>query len=398
VNIRFVTASLLMASVVEAAGFRLNETGARASGMGNAVTALSDDATALYFNPAAIAGHKGVDASVGVALIIPSLSFKRDTSGQTTSIRSNLSTPFNAFLTYGLNEQFSLGLGLFNPYGASAQWPDGWEGAGRALNSSVQTFALNPTMSFAFHPRFKVGGGIQIMRGTVLIERGLDFVDSSGKVSLGAGAWGLGFNAAMQIELIERTLFLGATYRSQVDLDFSGRAAFSNVPNSFRSLLSDQKVTSQISLPQSASFGLGYKATERLRLGLDVNLTAWDSFQALTISFENPALTNPLSKKWMTVASLHVGGEYDLSDAFKGRLGFVYDPATTIRSTLTPDLPDATRYRFSAGAGWRSSSGFGVDLSYQFILLAASQSTAPGFAGTYTGSAHIVSLNVGFRQ
>ncbi len=397
-KMRFLSALLLVASVSYGAGFRLTESGARAAGMGGAVTALSDDATAVYFNPAAIVGRKGLDTSIGVSLILPAVSFKRDSSGVTTSTKPGVSTPLNVYLNYGLSEQFALGLGVFNPFGASAQWPDGWEGAGRALSSSVQTFAINPTMAFAFHPRFKIGGGIQIMRGTVLIERALDFVDSAGKVRLGAGAWGLGFNAGVQVEVIEKTLNLGVNYRSRVDLDFSGRADFTNIPDAFQGLLADQKVTSPIALPDTAAFGLGFKPTDSLRFGLDVNLTAWDSFKALTINFENSALTNPLAKKWLTVASVNVGAEYDFNEAFRGRLGFVYDPAATIKSTLTPDLPDATRYRFSAGAGWRSSFGLALDVAYQFVLLAPSVSTAPGFSGTYTGSAHILSLNLGYRM
>jgi long-chain fatty acid transport protein len=388
----------LMATSASAAGFRLTEAGARASGMGGAVSALIDDSTALYFNPAGILGRTGLDASVGISLILPSVTFSNDATGVSTSTLPGVATPFNLFLSYGLTENLAVGIGIFNPYGASATWPSGWEGAGRALTSSVQTFDINPTIAYALHPRLKLALGFQAVRGTVFIERGLNFVDSAGKVSLGGDAWGFGWNAGMQLEVIEKVLFFGGSYRSAVGMNFAGRAHFSNVPGDFQSLLADQKITSSISLPDTASFGVGIKPIEALRIGLEVNATVWQSFTDLTIAFENPALTNPLPKRWQSVASFNAGVEYAFTQAIAGRLGFVWDPTASPGETLTPDLPDATRYRITAGAGWRSSFGLGVDLAYQYVILAPAHSSAPGFAGTYSGSAHVVSLNVGYRM
>ncbi len=397
-KMRILAALMLVSLPVFGAGFRLTEGAARASGMGNAVTALTDDATSIYFNPAGLAGHKGIDASAGISLIFPSVSFKNASSGVSTATLSSVATPLNAYLSYGVTEQFSLGLGVSNPFGASARWPADWEGAGRSLSSSVQTFNINPTMAFMLHPRFRVGGGIQVMRGTVLIERAFNFVDQSGAVKLGGGAWGLGWNAGVQVDVVEKLLTIGASYRSSVDMAFAGRAAFSNVPGEFRSLLADQPITADITLPGTIAVGVGLKASDALRFGLDVSVTSWDSFKALTIAFENPALTNPLPKNWWSVGSVHVGGEYDVSRAFKARLGLVYDPSASRGNTLTPDLPDATRFRFSVGAGWRADFGLTVDAAYQFVLLSPSVSTAPGFGGTYAGSASIVSVNVGYRM
>jgi hypothetical protein len=105
----------------------------------------------------------------------------------------------------------------------------------------------------------------------------------------------------------------------------------------------------------------------------------------------------PLKKKWWDTASLHLGGEYDVTPSLSARVGFVYDPTPTPANTLTPDLPDATRLKFAAGAGWRHPSGFFADLAVQIVALLPQESTAVGFPGTYSGSAGVLSFTVGYR-
>jgi long-chain fatty acid transport protein len=40
---------------------------------------------------------------------------------------------------------------------------------------------------------------------------------------------------------------------------------------------------------------------------------------------------------------------------------------------------------------------FRADLGYQFVALADKESSAPGIPGTYSGSAHVFGLTLGFN-
>jgi len=397
-NRLLVSCVVLTSALAGASGFNLDTQGARASGMGTAVAGLIDDASALYFNPAGLAGREGLEAQLGGSLIIPSVSFASDASGQTTGANSEVATPFNVYATYGFSKDIAMGLGVFVPFGSGAAWPDGWEGAGRALLSSVQTFDLNPTVAFRLHPRLKFGFGVDIIFGTVLIERGLDFVTSQGKVSLGGGATGVGWNMGFQLEMVEKYAFLGGTYRAAVPMHFTGRSHFADVPPELQAVLKDQPITSDVTLPDVATVGIGLRPTDKLRFGLDITAVTWGSFKNLTIAFEDDSLTNPLPKRWTDVASVHLGGEYDVTQDIQARLGFVYDPTGTPVDTVTPDLPDFTRVKVTLGGGWKSSFGLTADLAYQFVYLQSQKSTAPGFSGTYSGTAHVISVNVGYRM
>jgi long-chain fatty acid transport protein len=387
---------VLVSSHALASGFRLETHHARAAGMGIAVTALTDDASAIVYNPAGLAGRKGFDVQAGLSLVVPSIVFSSDATGQATQTLTRLSTPINLNVAWGLSEDFSVGLGLFNPFGAGASWPTDWEGRGRALSSNVQTFALNPTVAYRVHPRFKLGAGVQLVRGTVAIERGLSFIDSEGTVSLAGDAFGLGWNVGLQGTLVDDRLTWGMTWRSSVPLTFTGRAHFGATPPEFQARLADQAIVAAVTLPDVATVGLGLLATKRLRVGLDVNVVTWSSFKQLFIDFTNNDLDNPLPKRWRDTVSVHLGTEYDVTSHLRGRLGFVYDTAATPADTLTPDLPDAQRVRFCAGAGYRFEVGLSVDVGYQFVLLIPQASTAPGFSGTYSGTAQVIGVNAGF--
>lgn len=394
----FFACVVLISSSVLAGGFRLDGQDAQAMGMGNAVTASASGASAVYFNPAGLSGVKGFDALVGVSLILPKVSFTSIASGATTSTKSSVSNPINAYVSYGITDDLAVAVGFYTPFGASAQWPAGWEGSSKSLTSNVQTFDINPAVSYRVLPRLKLGAGLQITRGTVFLERGLDFLDSQGKVQVGGDAWGLGWTAGIQGEVVEKRLFLGASWKSAVPLAFKGRAHFVDVLESFQSRLADQPASADVTLPHVGAVGVSFSPIDSLRFGLDANFVTWSSFQKLEIKFEKGELTNPLPKKWTNQVSVHAGAEYKVNDAFAVRLGAIYDPTGSPQDTVTPDLPDATRVRVAVGAGWKSDFGLRADFAYQLVVLLSQPSTAPGIAGTYSGMAHVFALNVGFKM
>jgi long-chain fatty acid transport protein len=388
---------VLLASPAFAAGFRIDTQSGRAVGMGTAVAAMIDDASANFYNPAGLTGAPGFEVQAGDTLIFPQLKYT-SVAGETTGTEIEVSPPPHVFARFGVIDQLAVGFGLFVPFGATGNWPEDWPGQFLARSSALQTFDFNLNVAYRPHPRFSIAFGVNLVRGTVYIERHLNFIDSVGAVELGGGAWGFGVNGGVQFEVIEKFLFFGATLRGAVPLDFTGRAHFSDVPASFSSQLADQNISAHIELPLVASFGLGFKPMEKLRLALDITYVNWNSFRELRISFENPALTQPLAKNWWDTASVHVGAEYDVTDFVRARLGFVYDPTPSPSNTLTPDLPDATRIKVAAGVGWRHESGFKVDFGFQFVALLAQHSGFPGFAGSYGGTAEVVSLTLGYKR
>ncbi len=386
-----------------AAGFRIDTQAGRATGMGSAVSAFIDDSSANFYNPAGLTTRgKGFEVMAGDTLIIPQLKFTGE-DGNTTSSSFQVSPPPHLYARAGLFDELAVGIGFFVPYGASGNWPPDWVGQYRAKHSSLQTYNLNVNLAYQPHRRISFAAGVSVIRGTVFIERNLNFVDNvedtPGTVELGGSAWGVGFNGGVRLEAIEDLLYVGGSIRSSSNLIFTGRSHFSNIPTEFQSRIYDQPIRAGVTLPVTGQFGLGFKLFKKLRAAIDVTYVGWSSFRELRIEFQdNPDLTVPLPKRWFDTASLHLGLEYDVTQSIQARVGFVYDPTPSPSDTLTPDLPDASRIKVSAGIGYTHPSGLFADLGFQFVALLSQRSTAPGFPGTYSGTAQVISLSIGFRR
>lgn len=390
--------SVLIASPVLAAGFRLDVNSARGTAMVGAVSALVDDASANFYNPAGLAqAGKGFEAMAGVTLILPQVHFT-STAGDTASTAFTAVPPPHVYARLGLFDWLAFGIGMFTQYGNNVTWPDAWAGRFLATQSNLQTFNVDLNVALRPHRRISLAGGLDIVRGTVYLARDFNFIDSTGALQMGGGAWGWGYNFGLQLEVIEDVMYFGGTVRGSTPLNFTGNAHFDNVPEEFASQLYDQPISASVTLPLTASFGLGFKIGERLRIEADVTYVDWSAFQALTVNFsKNPALSVPQQKKWWDTAAFQIGAEYDVSQSISARLGFMVDPTPSPSSTLTPDLPDSTRLNFGAGIGWRHASGLKIDFGFQLVALLAHESTSPGFTGTYGGTAEVLSLSVGWK-
>ena len=388
--------TLLAAGASQAAGFQIDTQSARATGMGNASTAMLDDSSAIYSNAANILGVKKLDITIGDTGILPSIEFT-PTGGTAQGQKMTLSPPPHVFVVYRPFEKAAFGLGAYTPYGARSRWVDGFVGRFKGRESSLASYYINPTFAYQVHENIRLGVGVDVVRSTVELKRSLNFIQSEGAVHLGGGAWGVGFNAGLQAEVLpDDELTVGVHYRSAVATTFKGSADFQNVPLEFQNRLVDQDVEADVKFPATLSLGLAGKPMENLTLALDIQLVDWASFQELTIQFPgNPALNNPVAKKWVAKAKYHLGAEYGLSPELQLRAGLVADLSPSPAETLTPDLPDADRYKFTVGAGYALGK-LRADAAYQFVLLAETESEAPGIEGTYSGTAHVFGVTLGY--
>ncbi|MCE9671550.1 OmpP1/FadL family transporter [Myxococcus stipitatus] len=387
--------AVLAAGTSQAAGFQINTQSARSTGMGNAAAAWLDDSSAIYSNAANILGVNKLDVQVGDTGILPGIKFTPD-GGVEQGQKTTLSPPPHLFFVYKPVEKAAFGVGVYTPFGARSRWEDGFIGRFRAQESALAVYDINPTAAYQLHERFRFGAGLNIYRGTLELKRALGFVESEGTVHLGGSSWGWGYNVGVQVDVLPKVVTFGLHYRSAADLTFKGDADFQNVPAEFQSRLPDTRVQGDVTLPATVAAGISVTPLENLRIAFDANWVDWSSFQELAIEFpDNPAINNPLPKRWHAKWNYHLGAEYGVTPDFQVRLGFILDPAPTPGGTLTPDLPDANRFGVSAGLGYKWQ-GLRADLGYQFVSLADKESYAPGISGTYNGSAHVLGLTLGY--
>lgn len=389
--------TLLAASTSQAAGFQIDTHSARSTGMGNAAVAALDDSSAIYSNAANILGVEKLDITVGDTGILPLIQFT-PTGGSAQGQKTTVSPPPHVFAVYRPAEKLAFGVGLYTPFGARSRWVDDFVGRFRSRESSLAAWYINPTVAFQFHESFRFGAGVDLVRSTVELRRALGFVESEGEVHLGGAAWGVGYNLGFQAVILPKELSVGVHYRSAVSSTFKGFADFQNVPTEFQTRLQDQRVEADVTFPSTLSLGLAATPTERLTLAFDAQFVDWYTFKELSVEFpDNPELNNPLQKKWKGKVKYHLGAEYGMTPDLQLRAGFVVDLSPSPAETLTPDLPDADRYKISVGAGYKLGN-LRADAAYQLVLLADTESSAPGIDGTYSGSAHVLGVTLGYSM
>jgi long-chain fatty acid transport protein len=441
---------LFTASTSFAAGFRLPEAGAKAMGMGFAFTAQADDPSAIYFNPAGLTQLKGRNVMVGVTYVrengadfTGTTPLTLNTSTGVFDSRSETQKSLNFFIPNmyytktAPDGYFAYGVGIFAPFGLGQEYKNKTTSIFRDQITKIdlQTIVVNPTVAFKINEVLSVGGGIDFMYGMAELEQ-------TGVVRLGAApldqvnifqldldgdgtAWGYNFGVLVKAT---ENLRIGANYRSPFALDIKdGDVNLSNinstvpfVPNPapppaaftaaqvFGGTSFVTKAKTRIKMP--ATFALGGSYTMgRLTVNADADWTFWSSFQTLDIDFRtNTGLLPDVSRpeRWENVVAVRVGGEYRVTDPLALRLGFVYDPTPVPADTLSPLLPDSDRLFYTAGAGYKVGA-WTIDLAYMYVdkrdrtvnnqVNLAPPRTGSGFNGTWSGDAHLVALDVGYK-
>jgi long-chain fatty acid transport protein len=410
----------LVVTDARAAGFGLNEHGAKAMAMAGAYTAIADTPEAIFFNPAGIATLSGLQLEAGVSLIAPTMSYTgpNPETGQEVTVDGVKHLFFipNFHGSYRVHDRIAVGLGLYVPYGLTTEWEKtvtvngqqvGWWGRAISEKIGLKTVYLNPTIAAKLHPRIYLGAGLTVVKAAVSLNRAVTLSATPAEdidIHLSGDTWGFGATAGLLVKVLPELLNAGFTFRSGVNLTFDGNAAFTRggsataVPAGLRTQLTDGPVEAKLNLPHVFSFGLAAFPIKPLTLGFAFDVIMWSSYDKLEINFkENPALSSAEPKLWNNTIAVRIGAEYRVLPQLPLRVGFIFDQGPPPPSTLGPELPDADRYEFTLGGGYELK-GFRIDLAYQFLTSGAFEnSETAALPGEYTAAAHLVGLSLGYK-
>jgi long-chain fatty acid transport protein len=378
-----------------ASGFLIYDLSGEALGRASAVSASVADATAVWFNPARLVFLGGSSVSVGGVFVTARSQLRpADGSPPTDSQRSNNLLP-TFYAHAALGDRVAIGMGGYTAFGIGIDWPPNWVGRENAIGASLETFALNPTLSVKLHPRVGLAAGFDAVRAAVDFRTGLPTL-VGGDVRLGGGTWGYGWNAALQVNAIPERLHVALTYRSRIRLDFNGRADFQPEHIEFARELPDQGGSAQITLPDILTVGLMGRPRPDLTLGLDANWVRWTSYSAVDIAFDT-APSKVLRPDGQDSLTLRAGVDWatHFCQGLHLRTGVIYDQGAVPATGLGPGLPDGNRIDIAAGVGY-ARGPFKIDLGYLLVLFLDANATGgvEGPVGTYSTTANLVGLTL----
>ncbi len=420
-------AALSIAGQAHGAGFSLYEQGARALGTAGAFTARADDPSAIFFNPSGLANVEDKQLLISPNLIYYKSEFSGTAPfpgyGVEEETKGEVFPPVALYYAQGIGKKYAAGIGIYSPYGLQVAWKDPADFTGRAISSlsKITPFYFVPSAAWAPSPSFRVGAGATIVLSKVELQRSLqaynpldDRTDDIGVVDLESHTGsGVGFNAGVQWWPGDATWKLGATYRSEVDIDYAGKADFTQLPTgnpTFDAVVAgsfppDQRVETAVEFPAQASLGVGRQLGTSWYAEVNANWTQWSSFATLELEFaDTPSRNLSIPEVWEDVFNIRGGLEYRKGGTcdWAWRGGYYFDESPQPTEGVGPLLPDADRHGLTAGAGWRNTCGTTID-AYVLAVLAGERSTEginrDGYDGTYkSGSMSAgVSLGLTFR-
>jgi long-chain fatty acid transport protein len=408
-------------AVLGAQGFGIYEQGTCAMGRaGTGVAAPCADGSAMFFNPAGLAGLKGGHATIGVTLLDIKGGFTDDIFRQTTNLDEPLLAVPQAYVSYGVTPQLGVGIGLFAPYGLETQWPTSFDGRFTGYRNVIRSVYLQPTAAYQVTPWLKVGAGFDIAFGSAELNRRLDLANQPVPAALGVPAGtlfsqfgiapGTDFaNAHLEatktavaghfgaIAQITKQLSIGARYLMRTKFDYTGTAQFNQVltnlllPASilgipagtsvdlllaapppqgfgvFTTLLANQPVSLTLRNPEQLALGLAYKVREDWTVFGDYQHTWWSQLNQAYFVFQNPSLNQTLYLNYHDTNGFRFGAEWVKDRTWTLRGGYLYHNGAAPAEVVTPILPEGNRNEFTGGVTVTVARGFTAEVAYQYI-------------------------------
>lgn len=372
--------------------YQMNLQGLRQVAMGGSGTAISWDASSIFYNTAGLADLDRFQ--LYVAGFSPTRSTRYVQSPGLYIANSHATTQYPINVYFGgpvaYKSRVNLGLGIYSPFGHRIAWDADWRGRYLSQEMRMNTLFFQPTISYRLHSQLSLGLGLIYATGSVEMSQALPVQNQAGEegsASLSTRGRGYGFQAGVQWKPTSR-LHLGLTYRSQVNMKSTNGLAQFRVPQSLSSQFPTTSYDTRLPLPMVASLGLGVQASARLHLQADLNFTGWAAFRELNIDFkENTGMLKDLRspREFRNTLSLHLGGHYKLSDRVSLMLGGALEPSPVKDGRVSPEFPDAHQGLVSGGLSYRPHRKITalLALEYRYGLSREGSFDPAGFQGTY---------------
>jgi long-chain fatty acid transport protein len=360
----------------QADGFRNPPPDAAGLARGGASVAQAEDASAVYYNPANLAGQERSSAVVAASFARTETEYRAGPASATSE--SEWQVLPSVFACFPLAKAGSTaGLGISTPFGQSSEWPEQSVFRYSApYFAEMQLVNVNPAVAWPLSEKLRVGAGLDLYVSSLEFRQFYPWAMASGAAGLPDGVarfeadgTGLGANLGLSWD-VAPSHRLALAYRSAVKVDYEGDFRLSGMPPPAQAagFRPSSDFSTEIEFPNLVAAAWGVRVSDRVRVEADVEWVNWSSYEELELDVGRNAALLPadaIRADWEDTWTFAIGADWAFRPGWTARAGYAYLESPVPDETFSPSLPDANRHVVSLGLGY-ARGDHRVDLAVAF--------------------------------
>ncbi len=391
---------ILFSTSTFANGLSMNSVGTRALGMGGAFVGLANDGTALYWNPAGLAGLNSRVYIFGTD-VIPMENYKFSQAGIDANTVTNHYISPNFIINYSTGK-LAFALGVYVPAGLGSEFngadlknltapfgPYEWM-------SKIAVINISPGFAYQVTEKLSVGVALNIFYGMFDLKKPYDTpMDITGDgvpdvlPQYSEESTGMGYGATIGLKYsVNNKLSLGFTYKTSTAVNMDGTAKLGTVNM-------EDNFTRKITWPTWVGGGVAYHPANNITVTLDAQYSNWKALDKLVAEYDKWG-EGEFILNWKDAIQYRIGFEHTLNKSFTYRLGYYYDPAPAPDETLNILFPSSTNNAFTGGFTY-SFGKIQIETAAEYLL--GKERVIPyqnGYAMPGNHTLDVLSFSLGF--
>ncbi|MBS0290319.1 MAG: outer membrane protein transport protein [Proteobacteria bacterium] len=368
----------------QAGGVILYEIGSDDIGLASAgYSARAQDPSTIYTNPAGMTRLQGNQTFIGVQGLYEDIDFNINSASPFLGFESG-GNPIKAFpggsffYNQSITENFKIGLGIYGNFGAVIKYDGDWVGRYTAVKDTLIGSSIQPTLAYRVNEKLSLGAGPVFMYGILRSKTRINnspfqlfnFHDS--ELSLSAREWGYGVNLGALYEFNPCTR-IGVTYTSQIKLNFSSTATFTDNSPSLnfilrRNGLLDAEVDIGIKVPQTIMGSIYHQFSPTWAFLGSIGWQAWSKFGKVDVGIDS---TDPISltinRNYKNTWHGAAGFQHQISAFWLLNFGIGYDSRFQDSANVSIAAPANSAWRFGIGTKHSMLKCLDVGAAFEYI-------------------------------
>ncbi|TCM36826.1 long-chain fatty acid transport protein [Novosphingobium sp. ST904] len=366
------------AGSAHAQAFYLQEQSVRAQGRAFSGEAADTGVDSLWWNPAAIGGLDGGQASVHASVILPRGKVVDDGTvivrpGQAPApVGGNgvAKNPINngvlpsGSIAYGTGK-FAFGLTVTSPYSFTTNYDaDSWARYS-ADKTKLRTIDIQPSVAFQPFEGFYVGAAANVEYVDATLGNYLPNLSpllADGHQQLKGNGWDVGWSVGAQYH--NGPASIGVAYKSAIKHKLKGTLTIDGLLGPLAPQNTSLDANAEFSTPWQAIMSGRIKATKQLTLNAQVVAYGWSKFDSIDLG---APINQSIPENYKDGFSYAFGVDYDVNPKWTVRSGVQYGETPTSNGNRDARVPDSNRWNFSAGTTYNMSEKIAIDAAASYI-------------------------------